>query len=121
MVRSLTVHDTPEENGVSEWLNHPLLEHAQAIHHMADLPKFLWTESVQHAVWLKNQTSMCVLDGKTPYEMLHKMKPDLTDLPEWGARVYTLKEDHGKLESKADKGRWVWYSDESKGHRVYWP
>ena len=27
-VRSLTVHDTPEENRVSEWLNHTLLEHA---------------------------------------------------------------------------------------------
>ena len=51
-VRSLTVHDTLEENGVSEWLNCTLLEHARAMHLTAGLPKFLWTESVQHAVWL---------------------------------------------------------------------
>jgi transposase InsO family protein len=41
-VRSLMVHDTPEENGVSEWLNRTLLEHARAMHLTASLPKFLW-------------------------------------------------------------------------------
>jgi len=55
MVRSLTVHDTPEENGVSERLNCTLLEHTRAMHLAVGLPKFLWTESVQHAVWLKNR------------------------------------------------------------------
>jgi Reverse transcriptase (RNA-dependent DNA polymerase) len=120
-VRSLTVHDTPEENGVSERLNRTLLEHARAMHLAAGLPKFLWTESVQHAVWLKNRTSTRALDGKTPYESMHREKPNLTDLPEWGTRVFTLREDRGKLEAKADEGRWVGYSDESKGHRVYWP
>ena len=120
-VRSLTVHDTPEENGVSERLNRTLLEHAHVMHLAVGLPKFLWTESVQHAVWLKNWTSTRALDGKTPYEVMHRVKPDLTDLPEWGARVFTLREDRGKLEAKADEGRWVGYSDESKGHRVYWP
>jgi transposase InsO family protein len=40
-VRSLTVHDTPEENGVSERLNRTLLEHARAMHLAANLPKFL--------------------------------------------------------------------------------
>ena len=73
------------------------------MHHMVDLPKFLWMESVQHTVWLKNQTSMCALDRKTPYEILHKMKPDLTDLPEWGARIFALKEDCRKLESRQTK------------------
>jgi hypothetical protein len=52
---------------------------------------------------------------------MHRTKPDLTDLPEWGARVFTLREDRGKLDARADEGRWVGYSDESKGHRVYWP
>jgi Pol polyprotein, beta-barrel domain/Integrase core domain/GAG-pre-integrase domain len=54
MIRSLIVHDTPEENGMSERLNRTLLEHARAMHLGADLPKFLWAESIQHAVWLKN-------------------------------------------------------------------
>ena len=37
-IRSLTVHDTPEENGVAERLNRTLLEHAQAMLMTAQLP-----------------------------------------------------------------------------------
>ena len=55
-----------------------------------------------------------------PYEPVHGVKPDLSDLPEWGTRAFVLKEDSGKLDAK-DEGRWVGYSNESKGHRVYWP
>ena len=68
---------------------------------------------IQHAVWLKNRSSTHGLDGKTPYKLIHNSKPDLTNLSEF------LKEDWGKLKHKADEGRWVGYSDESKGHRVY--
>jgi Integrase core domain len=114
-VQSLTVHDTPEENGVSERLNCMRLEHACVMHLAVGLPKFLWTESVQHAVWLKNRTSTCALDGKTPYELMHRIKPDLMDLPEWGMRVFTLREDHGKLEAKADEGRWLDTATKAKG------
>ena len=121
MVRNLTIHDMLEENGMSECLNRTLLEHAWAMHLTVGLPKFLWTELVQHAVWLKNCTSMCALNGKTLYELVHGMRPDLTDLLEWGARVFILKEYQGKIDPKADEGRWVGCSYESKGHRVYWP
>ena len=115
------MHDTPEQNGVAERLNRTLIEHARAMHFAADLPKFLWTESVQHAVWLKNRTTTYQLNGKTPFEMLFGKKPDFTDLPEWGAKVWVLKEDRGKLDAKADEGRWVGYSRDSKAHRIYWP
>jgi len=53
-VCSHTVHDTPEENGISEHLNHTLLEHTCAMHLAVDLPKFLWAKSVQQMTWLKN-------------------------------------------------------------------
>ena len=120
-IRSLTVHDTPEQNGVAERLNHTLVEHACAMHYAADLPKFLWTKSIQHAVWLKNCMTTYQLDGKTPFEMLFGKKPDFTNLPEWGAKVWVLKEDRGKLDAKADEGRWVGYSRDSKAHQIYWP
>ena len=55
--RKLTVHDTPEQNGVSERLNGILLEKVRAMLHASGLPKFLWAEAVRHAVWLKNRTS----------------------------------------------------------------
>ena len=56
-IRSLTVHDTPEENGVAERLNHTLLEHARAMLLMVQLPKKLWPERIHHVIWLKNRTS----------------------------------------------------------------
>ena len=56
-VRHLTVHDTPEENGVTEHLNQTLLEHTHAMIIAANLPKNLWPEAIHHAVWLKNRTS----------------------------------------------------------------
>ena len=41
-LRSLTVHNTPEENGVAEQLNRMLLEHARAMLMTVQLPKNLW-------------------------------------------------------------------------------
>ena len=89
----------------------------------AQLPKTLWPETVHHAVWLKNRTSnrtsMCALNGKTPYEVMHQTKPDLTDLPEWGARVFIMKTNAGKLDQKSTEGGWLGYSSTSKGHHIY--
>ena len=45
-IQSLTVHDMPEENGVSECLNRTLLEHARVMLLAAGLPKFLWFEAI---------------------------------------------------------------------------
>jgi len=121
MVWSLTVHDTPEENSVSERLKCTLLEHACAMIIASCLPKFLWTEAIQHTVWLKNHTATHALDSKTPFEVLFKQKPNLQDLPEWGTHVVVLHEGRGKLDKKANEGRWVGYSGDSQGHRIYWP
>ena len=65
--QKLTVHDTPEENGVSERLNGVALQRVRAILHASGLPKFLWGEALRHVIWLKNRTSTkAVPSGKTP-------------------------------------------------------
>jgi hypothetical protein len=51
-IQILTVHDTPEYNGVSERLNWTLLEKVQAMMHASQLPKFLWREAMKHVVYL---------------------------------------------------------------------
>jgi hypothetical protein len=51
--RRLTTADTPQHNGVAESLNRRLLERVRAILHQANLPKTLWAEAIQFAVWLK--------------------------------------------------------------------
>ena len=105
MIRSPTVHNTPEENGVTEQLNCTLLEHAKAMLLTAQLPKNIWPETIHPAVWLKNRMSRWVLNGKTPYEAMHKVKLNLADLPDWGTRVFMMKTNAGKLDNKKTVGR----------------
>ena len=53
----LTMHDTPQHNGVAKALNHRLVEHMCALLHQSRLPKALWAEALLYAVWLKNHMS----------------------------------------------------------------
>ena len=81
--RILTTHDTLDHNGVAERLYRTLLEQTHTIIHASRLPKFLWGEAVNHVIWLKNRTITNTLPpGKTQFELLHNMKPDLSGLHE---------------------------------------
>ena len=76
--RVLTIHDTPQQNGVAECLNGILAEKVRALLYDSGLPGFLWEEAVNHATWLKNRTSTKALDGKTPFEAVHGEAPKAT-------------------------------------------
>ena len=76
----LTTHDTPQLNGIAEWLNRTLLERIRAFTHSSRLPKSLWGEALRHATWLKNWTATRALDGKMPFEALYGRLPDLSAL-----------------------------------------
>jgi hypothetical protein len=119
--QKLTVHDTPKENGVSEWLNGVLIEHVRALLHASGLPKFLWGEAIHHIIWLKNRTSTKAVLGKTPYEVVTRKKPDLMELHEWGCHVWVHDNSTSKLDGRAHKGRWMNFDDQSKGSQIYWP
>jgi hypothetical protein len=120
-IRKLTCHDTPEQNGVAEHLNRTLLERIRAMLHASKLPKGLWGEALQHATWLKNRTSTKALENKTPYEALTGSKPDLSNLKEWGTKIWVHDNTGSKLDGRAKEGYWVGFDSESKGSRVYWP
>ena len=66
--------------------------------HASGLPKFLWGEVVMHAVYLKNRTSTKSLNGKTPFEAFHGLKPNLSGLPEFGCRVWVHTLGGSKLD-----------------------
>ena len=46
----VTVHNTPEHNGVAKWLNRTLAEHVQAMLHASSLLKSLWGKVMMHAM-----------------------------------------------------------------------
>ncbi|GJU87245.1 retrovirus-related pol polyprotein from transposon TNT 1-94 [Tanacetum coccineum] len=58
---------------------------------------------------------------KTPYELVHDKKPDLSFLRIFGALYYPTNdsEDLGKLKAKADIGFFVGYAPNRKGYRIY--
>ncbi|GKC23818.1 integrase, catalytic region, zinc finger, CCHC-type containing protein, partial [Tanacetum coccineum] len=59
--------------------------------------------------------------NKTPYELVHDKKPDLTFLRVFGALCYPTNdsENLGKFQAKADIGIFVGYSPSRKGYRIY--
>jgi hypothetical protein len=65
-VHKITVHDTPESNGIAERLNHTLVEKTCAMLFELKLPKFLWGYTILYANYLKNCTYMKKLPDKTP-------------------------------------------------------
>jgi hypothetical protein len=120
--RRLTTADTPQHNGVAESLNRRLLERVRAMLHQANLPKSLWAEAIQYAVWLKNRTSTKALGNVTPYERLYGEKPNLANVPEWGQNVWVYNPQGSKLDARALQARWVGFDrDSTHAHRVFWP
>ena len=118
----LTVHDTPQHNGVAEQLNRTLLEKVRAMLHESGLPRSLWGEAVRHAVWLKNRTPTKALDGATPLEVATGKVPDLSRVRPWGSRIWVRVEAGDKLGGRVVEGHWVGIDDGSpNGCRVYWP
>jgi hypothetical protein len=119
-MQKLTVHHTPQHNGVAERRNCTIVEHIRALLHASGLPKNLWGEAARHVVCLMNCTSMKAVEGKTPYEAALGVKPDLSGVREWGEKCWVCVEKGNKFGGRVREGRWVGVDDESKGARVYW-
>ena len=121
-VRRLTVHDTPEHNGVAERLNRTILEKVRAMLHDSDLPKFLWAEATAHAVYLKNRSWTRTIGDTTPFEVLNGRKPNVGNLHPWGCKVRVHDTSGSKLDGRSSIGRWMGFDAETRdGHRIYWP
>jgi Reverse transcriptase (RNA-dependent DNA polymerase) len=96
-------------------------ERAWALLLTSGLPCFLWEEAMSHSNWLQNWTLAWAINGKTPYKMKNKRKPNLAGIQEFGVAAYVKDLKAGKLDTQAKKGRFVGYDSKSKGYRIYWP
>jgi hypothetical protein len=63
-----------------------------AIFHNAGLSMILWGLCMEAANYLRNKSPNASLDGKTPYEALYSVKPDVSHLRIIGSLVYTVEE-----------------------------
>ncbi|GJT48049.1 retrovirus-related pol polyprotein from transposon TNT 1-94 [Tanacetum coccineum] len=78
-------------------------------------------EAIATACYTQNRSIIHTLHNKTPYELVHDKKPDLSFLRVFGALCYPTNdsEDLGKLNAKSDIGFFVGYVPNRKGYRIY--
>ncbi|GKG10561.1 retrovirus-related pol polyprotein from transposon TNT 1-94, partial [Tanacetum coccineum] len=108
-----TVQRTPQQNGIVERRNRTLVEAARTMLIFYKAPLFLWAEAVATATcYTQNRSLIHTLHNKTPYELVHDKKLDLSFLRIFGALCYPINdsEDLGKLKAKADIGFFVGYA-----------
>ncbi|GJU17567.1 retrovirus-related pol polyprotein from transposon TNT 1-94 [Tanacetum coccineum] len=116
-----SVAHTLQQNGIVERRNQTLVEAARTVLIYAKAPLFLWAEAVVTTCYTQNHSQIRLCHGKTPYELLHNRKPDLSYLHVFGALCYptTDSEDLGKLKAKADVGIFIRYAPVKKAYRIY--
>ncbi|GJX18750.1 retrovirus-related pol polyprotein from transposon TNT 1-94 [Tanacetum coccineum] len=116
-----TVPRTPQQNDVVERRNRTLVEAARTMLIFSKAPMFLWAEAVATACYTQNRSLIHTRHNKTPYELVHNKKPDLTFFRVFGALCYPTNdsEDLGKLQPTADIGIFIGYAPSRKGYRIY--
>ncbi|GJW85978.1 putative ribonuclease H-like domain-containing protein [Tanacetum coccineum] len=98
-----------------------LVEAARTMLIFSKAPMFLWAEAVATACYTQNRSLIHTRHDKTPYELVHNKKPDLTFFRVFGALCYPTNdsENLGKLQPTADIGIFVGYAPNRKGYRIY--
>nr|GEZ75228.1 retrovirus-related Pol polyprotein from transposon TNT 1-94 [Tanacetum cinerariifolium] len=92
--------------------NRTLIEAARTMLIFFKALMFLWAEAVATACYTQNRSLIHTRHHKTPYEVVHNKKPDLTFFKFFGALCYPTNdsEDLGKLQPTADTGIFVGYA-----------
>nr|GFA42230.1 retrovirus-related Pol polyprotein from transposon TNT 1-94 [Tanacetum cinerariifolium] len=82
---------------------------------------YLWVKAVATACYIQNRSLIHTHHHKTPYELVHNKKPDLTFFRVFGALCYPINDskDLGKLQPTSDTGILVGYAPSRKGYRIY--
>ncbi|GBE86104.1 hypothetical protein SCP_0806280 [Sparassis crispa] len=83
-VQKLTVHDTPEHNGVAERTHLTIFDGMRTALAGSGLPKWLWGEALAYIVYVHNRTACHALQGKSPFEVHFGHTLDVSNLHEWG-------------------------------------
>nr|GEY64360.1 retrovirus-related Pol polyprotein from transposon TNT 1-94 [Tanacetum cinerariifolium] len=108
---------TPQQNDVVKRRNRTLVEAAQTMLIFFKALMFLWAEAVATACYTQNRSLIHTRHNKTPYELVHNKKPNITFFRVFGALCYPTNDskDLGKLQPTADIGIFVGYAPRMKG------
>src|ERR1041385_1846755 len=125
MERFLMVPYTPQQNGVVERRNQPVVDMARSLLKSKNMPGVFWGEAVTTAVYLLNRAPTKAVIGKTPYEAIYGRKPSVSHLRTFGcvAHVKTTEPHLSKLADRSTKMVFIGYERNSgtKAYRFYDP
>ncbi|GJR52733.1 retrovirus-related pol polyprotein from transposon TNT 1-94 [Tanacetum coccineum] len=93
-----SVARTPQQNGIVERRNQTLVEAARTMLIFSKAPLFPWAEAIHTACYTQNRSLICLRYNKTPYELMHDKKLDLSFLHVFGLVCYPTN-DSEDLES----------------------
>nr|GEZ99287.1 hypothetical protein [Tanacetum cinerariifolium] len=101
-----TVRYVHTDNG-TEFFNHTMTEY--------------YEQAVATVCYTQNRSVIHTHHHKTPYELVHNKKPDLTFFRVFGALCYPTNdsEDLRKLQPTANTGIFFGYAPSRKGYRIY--
>ncbi|GKE00121.1 retrovirus-related pol polyprotein from transposon TNT 1-94 [Tanacetum coccineum] len=80
-----SVAHTPQQNGVVERQNQNLMEAAHTMLIFLKAHLFLWAKAINTACYTQNRSLIRLRYNKTPYELMHDKKPDLSFLHVFGS------------------------------------
>ena len=116
--RYLTAPYTPQQNGVVERRNRTMMEMARSIMKHMGVPNYLWGEAVRHSTYLLNRVATRALKDRTPYEMFHKKKPNISHLRIFGCIGYA-KVESKLLKKLDDRSRMLVHLGTEPGSKAY--
>ena len=117
----LSVPYMHQQNGKAEHVIRTVEGRVLAMLHFAGLSQTYWGEAALTAAYLHNRTeSQALPSGKTPYEMLHGARPNISHLRIWGCRGFARipLELQQKLGPKSREVLFMGYPPGVKGYRV---
>jgi len=97
-----------------------IVESARSMLLARKLPKNLWGEAVNTAVYILNRTVPAYLNKKTPIEVYMNKKPDLSHIRTFGCNAYVHIPDilRKKWDPKSKKKLFVGYEKDTHNYRL---
>jgi hypothetical protein len=121
--RHLTVPYTPQQNNVVERRNQTVLGMARSMLKAKQVPSMFWGEAVLTAAFILNRSFTRSVDGMTPYEAWHGVKPGVRFMRVFGSvgHVKVAQPHLKKLDDRSSPMVFIGYATGSKAYKMYDP
>jgi len=86
--REHSIHDTPQQLGVTEWMNRSIAEGVTTLLSQSSLARTWWEDAMTHWLHGKIRLLSSTTAPLTPFELFYGRKPDLSSMHPFGCLAY---------------------------------